>query len=282
MSLRIIEWPSFLEGPGSLDSASTAPPLEGSAMTIGVFDGVHLGHRELIQRIVSRGPNPTVITFRENPKKIVSPASYEGDIFSLAQKLAAFDKLGVKRVILIDFSEKFSKLSGKEFFNLLEDRGKMVFLAIGADFRCGYRQDTDADIIREMNERKGIPTEVVPHVPLGGANGTGPVSSSRIRFAILSGDLALAAALMGRNVELDLSDLCPLDFQSGDAGGQVYDLRSVRRIVPAAGEYSVLMYPGGAGGRVNVENGKVFLPGRRTSERVERLEFLTGPESVNK
>ena len=257
MSLRIVEWPAFLDDPAR----------EKSAMTIGGFDGLHLGHRELIRRIVQRGPNPTVVTFRENPKKVVSPGSYEGDIFSFKQKLAAFERLGVSRVVLIDFSEKFSKISGKEFLDLLEDRGKMDFLAIGSNFRCGYQQDTDAGFVREMNERKGIPTEVVPPVE----DEAGPVSSSRIRSAIILGDLALAAALMGRNVELDLSDL-----RSVDTGNDsfVYDLRSVQRLIPAAGRYPVVMYPGAVKGWADAENGKLILSGARIIGKVENLEFI--------
>jgi len=235
-------------------------------MTIGVFDGLHLGHRELIERITRRGPNPTVLTFRENPKKIVSPETHEGDIFTLKQKLAAFERLGVHRLVLIDFSENFSKLSGKEFFDLLETRGKMVFLAIGCNFRCGYQQDTDADSAREMNERKGIPTVVVPPVQ---AN-AGVVSSSRIRFAISSGDLVLAAALMGRNVELDISDIAPVFGQS-----VVYDLRSVNRIIPAFGRYAVRIHPACINSWVDIDyNGKVFLPRMSALETVESLEFL--------
>jgi riboflavin kinase/FMN adenylyltransferase len=170
-------------------------------MTVGVFDGVHLGHQALIERIVCRGPNPTVVTFKENPKKLFSPDDPHQDIFSLEQKFAVFHSLGVSQVILIDFSENFCKLSGREFFDILAERGGMVYLAIGEDFRCGYCQETDADSIREMNERRGIPTEVVPAVMLPDALGGGSVSSSRVRSAILSGDYKLAAALMGRSFE---------------------------------------------------------------------------------
>ena len=267
MSLRIVEWQDFLE--------STVG--EESAVTVGVFDGVHLGHRELIDRIVRRGPNPTVVTFRENPKKVVSPGSYEGDIFSLKQKLAIFEWLGVKRAVLIDFSEKFSKLRGCEFLDLLCGRGKMVFLAIGSNFRCGYGQDTDAALLREMNERKGIPTEVVPQVLLPEASGDEPVSSSRIRSAIMKGDLALASALMGRNVELDISDLWSADGGDMDSthsmsDAVVYDFRSVRRIVPPSGRYAVRIHPGAVDGWVDTKNGKVFLPGK-WSKGAESLEF---------
>ena len=270
MSLEILEWSDFIRPPESGES----PGVAVSAMTIGVFDGLHLGHRALIESIVSRGPNPTVLTFRENPKKIVSPETYEGDLFSLKQKLRIFEQLGVNRVILIDFSRKFSKLSGREFLDLLEDRGKMAFLAIGSNFRCGFRQDADADFIREMNMRRGIPTKIVPPVTLTAEAGGGKVSSSRIRSAIISGDLKKAAVLSGRNVELDLSDIEPEFDKQDKLKGLVYDLRSVHRIVPAPGQYPVFVYPGRIGGRVITENGKVFLAGNFDSP-AESIEFVT-------
>ena len=259
MSLQIAEWTDPAESPAEKGLPASAP--EESAMTVGVFDGVHLGHQELIRRIVMQGPNPTIVTFRENPKKCVSPEHFEGDLFSLKQKLAVFERLGVSRVILIDFSENFSKLRGWEFLDLLENRGKMVFLAIGSNFRCGYQQDTNADLIKEKNRRKGIPTEVVEPVIVA----AGLVSSSRIRSAILSGNLKQAAVLMGRNVELDLSDLRP--------EGQVYDFNSVHRIVPAEGKYPVLIYPGRKAGWAITENGKVYLSGG-TVGPPESLEFI--------
>jgi len=238
-------------------------------MTIGVFDGVHLGHQELISRIVCKGPNPTVVTFRESPKKVIfqrkgKANEYEGDIFSLKQKLNTFESLGVQQVVLIDFSENFSKLQGREFIDLLEKHGKMSFLAIGSNFRCGYRKDADAENIRKMYEGKGIPTEVVPRVTAGGE----PISSSRIRATIVKGNLAEAAALMGRNFELDLSDLKP-----GSADHPVYDLLSVQRIVPPDGSYPVLLYPGAVKSQANVENGKINLPGI-LSKDPESLDFL--------
>ena len=82
MSLRILDWASLL-------SNSFQKPDQ-SAMTIGIFDGVHLGHAELLRRVVRQGKNPTVVTFRENPKKYFEPQNYPGDIFSLEQKLSTF------------------------------------------------------------------------------------------------------------------------------------------------------------------------------------------------
>jgi len=265
MSLRVIEWPEFLVDP---------PPGLCSAMAIGVFDGVHLGHQALINRIVSRGPNPTVVTFRENPKKALcrisgtgTSGSYKGDLYSLKQKMEIFDSLGVKFLVLIDFSEDFSKLKGKEFLDLLGNNGKMAFLAIGDNFRCGFAQDTDADIARQVNEEKGIPTELIPQVNL---TDKGPVSSSLIRQAVLAGNLKLASELLGRNFSLDLSDLKAEYSETGYA----YDLCSVCRIAPGTGRYSVLMFPygcaDGIAGRASAKDGKIFLP-----MEAESLEFVT-------
>jgi riboflavin kinase/FMN adenylyltransferase len=271
MSLRVIEWPSFLEEP---------PPEFCAAMTIGVFDGVHLGHQALIERIVRRGPNPTVVTFRENPKKALcriagdkTSGSYKGDLYSLRQKTEVFDSLGVKFLVLIDFSEDFSKLKGREFLDLLGQNGKMAFLAVGNNFRCGFAQDTGADLARQINESKRIPTELVPPVYLRDGAATEPVSSSFIRKAILAGNLKLASELLGRNFSLDLSDLRSEHLESG----YVYDLCSVNRIAPADGEYSVLVFPNvHAGGmnagiacRASAKEGKIFLP-----IEAESLEFI--------
>jgi riboflavin kinase / FMN adenylyltransferase len=265
MSLRVIEWSSFLEDP---------PPGFCSAITIGVFDGVHLGHQALIERIVRRGPNPTVVSFRENPKKALSRIkrdetydSYKGDLYSLKQKIEVFDSLGVKFLVLIDFTEDFSKLKGREFLDLLGQNGKMAFLAIGNNFHCGFAQDTGADLVRQINERKGIPTELVPpkYLRRPGSTATEPVSSSFIRKAVLAGDFKLASELLGRNFNLDLSDLKAEYLESG----YVYDLCSVQRIAPEGGEYSVLMFPGGVTGRARAKDGKIFLPGK-----AESVEFI--------
>jgi riboflavin kinase/FMN adenylyltransferase len=228
-------------------------------MTVGVFDGVHRGHAELIRRIVSRGPCPTVVTFRENPKAFLSPRRYEGDIFSLEQKIGAFEELGIVRAVLIDFSEKFSKIDGWEFIDSLESRSGMVFLAIGAGFRCGYRHQTGAGLIKQKNELKGIPTEIIPPVLWGNDS----VSSSRIRAFISSGDLAGAGAFLGRNFELDLSGIKGFLFVKAEKEGMIFDASSLHRITPADGKYRVFIHckeVPGANTEITIEEKKVFIP----------------------
>jgi len=261
MSLRVIEWASIPS-----DRETGKDRVCESAMTLGVFDGVHLGHQELIRRVVDKGPAPTVITFRENPKKVISPDNYKGDIYSLRQKLAAIEKLGVRQVILIDFSPEFSKLEGREFFNLLGSRVKISFFAIGSNFRCGYKQDTDAVLIGKINESKGIPTEIIPQV----CTSAGLVSSSRIRDAIFGGNLVFAAGMLGRPLELDLADIPEQEHRNG----LFYDFQSAQRIIPEKGSYPVLLNPGSVRVHAYAEDGKIFLPDKHTGESFESIEFI--------
>ncbi|MDR0720736.1 MAG: FAD synthetase family protein, partial [Treponema sp.] len=233
MSLRIIKWDE-LEDP-SCDFRTAQ-----SAVTVGVFDGVHLGHAELIRRIVARGPNPTVLTFRESPKKLLSPGSYPGDIYSLKKKLEVFEDLGVERTVLIDFSENFSKLKGPEFMELLETRLNISSLVIGVNFHCGFKQDVGADFIQKLNEKRGVLTEIVEPV----IESSLPVSSSRIRIAVKNGDLKTASLLLGRNFSLDLRNTLPFPMVKAGKTGWTYDFLPLKRVIPASGSYDAIVHNG--------------------------------------
>jgi riboflavin kinase/FMN adenylyltransferase len=237
MCMRVLDWDQFTAG--TLDAKS--------AMTIGVFDGVHLGHQALLGRIVRGDLMPVIISFRRNPKQ--SRRDWEGDIYTLDQKLDIFRRLGAALTVLIDFSGDFSKLRGKDFFDLLKSRGRLSYLAVGGDFRCGYRLDTDAAAVKKMNEADNIPTDVIPPV----VRGSSPVSSSRIRAAITRGDLAEAAALLGRNVEIDLSG-----FPRFPAAGGVFFKALPGRVLPPGGRYKVRV--GGETTEAVLDGGRIFVP----------------------
>ncbi|MDR3342180.1 MAG: FAD synthetase family protein [Treponema sp.] len=261
--MRVLDWQEFI------GAASPGGAPEKAAMTIGVFDGVHRGHQALIEKIVRHGSCPTVITFRRNPKWVLSPETYEGDIFSLDQKLAVFERRGVYRTVLIDFSGDFSKLKGREFIDLLIQRGNLSYLAIGSNFRCGYRLDTDAAGIKGMTEARGIVTEVVSPV----CDGLDLVSSSRIRAAISAGDFAGAAAALGRNVAIDLGGISGIPVPEG----VLWDTASARRIIPPDGRYVVLVYTPAHGTEgkkteIFIKDGKISIPS--PSNAGIRVEFL--------
>jgi len=180
--MQIIEWRQFLEK----GLVSNGKP---SSMTIGVFDGVHRGHQELLKRIVSLADKiPVVITFKDN-HKIES-----GHILNFKQKLDIFESLGIQITIVIDFTKEVKQMSGIEFLEILIKRGNVGFFAVGSDFRCGHQQDTDAEAIQKFFAGHNIPAEIVPKV----TEGSEPISSSRIRAAIRAGDIDLAQKMLGR------------------------------------------------------------------------------------
>jgi riboflavin kinase/FMN adenylyltransferase len=181
--MLIIDWFHFTEN---------GLPLEQklSSVTVGVFDGVHRGHQALIERVVSHNADyiPVIFTFRENHK------TQDDDIQSFQQKLAMFERLGVKITVVIDFTESFRRIPGIEFLETIFKHGNIGFFAAGSGFRCGYQLDTDAQAIQKFFNSRGIPAEIVPEV----IEETLPISSSRIRKCINSGDLQLAGSMLGR------------------------------------------------------------------------------------
>jgi riboflavin kinase/FMN adenylyltransferase len=181
--MQIIEWRQFLEKEFPLDGKS-------SSMTVGVFDGVHTGHQALLKRIVSHNADktPVVVTFRHN-HKIES-----GNILTLKQRLDIFESLGIQITVIIDFTEAFKQMPGIEFLRILLKRGNVGFFAVGSGFKCGYQQDTDAEMIQNFFASHNIPAEIIPKV----MEGSLPVSSSRIRSAISAGDNELAQKMLGR------------------------------------------------------------------------------------
>ncbi len=256
--MTVVEWEKFVAGSRWEDR---------TAMTIGVFDGVHRGHQALIRNITSPRLSalPVAITFRSNPKSVLRPEQYEGDITSLDRKLSLLEAYGVRIVVLIDFSGNFSKLGGKEFVDLLKDRGNLRYLTVGSDFRCGHRLDTDAGLIQRLNERNRIPTDVVAPVLMDGL----PISSSRIRSAIAVGDLVEATALLGRNVDIDLADVPT----TPGPGRVLFDVRAAHRITPPSGRYSAVLYGRQplerASTQIDIESGVVAIPAGVDARRVE-------------
>jgi len=195
--MRVIDWDDFESGRWLAAGDSPAAPL---ALTVGVFDGVHLGHRELIRCVLAENRCfATVFTFRRNPLETLAPDGFGGDIFGLERKLFLLRTLGVKLTVLIDFSAKFSMISGRDFIDLLLDRHPVGLIALGEDFRCGRGLDTGVPEIRNLAAERGIETRIVPPVMDGGR----PVSSSRIRLALAAGRVAEAERLLGHRTQME-------------------------------------------------------------------------------
>lgn len=185
--MQIFDWQSFIQN----------PPAHSLAATIGVFDGIHRGHQTLIDAVHRSAHNeslfPAVITFRENPKKVLYPSRFRGSLMTLEEKLAVFESMGIAYCVLIDFSGKFATLSGREFLSALYV-ANVRSVVVGENFQFGHRHDSDAATLESLAREIGIAPAVLPSVLYRGR----PVSSSRIRHAIEEGNLAEAAAMLGR------------------------------------------------------------------------------------
>ncbi|MCL2232822.1 MAG: FAD synthetase family protein [Treponema sp.] len=228
--MQIIEWPQFLEN---------ALPLgeNHSAITVGVFDGVHRGHKALIEQVIAHKDRavPVVVTFRQSHHKKAQGREYSGSILSFRQKMAAFARLGISITVVIEFSESFRHTGGTDFLRILHEQGKMSFLAVGSNFRCGCRLDTDAHAIQNFCSRQNISAAIVPVL----AEGCLQISSSRIRAAIKCGDLKSAEAMLDWPFTLDLAGASVSPAGRAVSDGIAYDISSLGRILPPPGRYAV-------------------------------------------
>jgi len=225
-----LSWDEALASPGEALAPSSA--------TIGVFDGLHLGHRALVSRVVAMAPalRPVAFTFKDNPKKVTKPHRYSGSLFSLEQKLSSLEEAGIGLCVLIDFSGNFSKLAGSEFVSTLVRSFGVRSFVVGHDFKCGHRLSTDAESLRAIARSLGAEAEVMEPVRLAGEI----VSSSRIRSAIADGRTDLALAMLGRPYTLDLRSV-ELGYDESTAS---VSLRGRGVVEPAAGIYEATVIYG--------------------------------------
>ncbi|MFP4362435.1 MAG: hypothetical protein ACLFR1_01065 [Spirochaetia bacterium] len=223
--MKVITW----------NEITTADQLykEPISLTVGVFDGVHAGHLELIHR-VAEGPSntaPWVCTFRQNPREIIAPWNFPGAITSLDQRLNIFRNEGIAGIILIDFSPDFSKLTGEVFWQYLLKAYTISMVVIGDNFHCGRNSHMSASDVNEYLTGNNIDVVIEKPFQLAGDR----VSSSRIRSLITKGELILANQLLTRPYSLDLR------HAPGNAAGgsTTYRTHDFSQVLPPQGIYRV-------------------------------------------
>jgi len=223
-----------------------APPFDRPVrLTLGVFDGLHVGHRRLMEGIVGDGRDqevvPLVITFFRSPASYLSPATFPGLILTHEQKLARLASLGVGAVVVIDFSEEMSNLSGKAFVGLLRENLTIQKIVVGHNFRFGKSRDSGNDDLKEMLSDTSTDVQVTDPV----FRGESIVSSSRIRATIREADFAEAAAMLLAPYALDLRGVT---LHPSGPGRFSLQRRDVAQVLPKPGEYAVVC-AGAAGER---------------------------------
>lgn len=163
-------------------------------MALGFFDGVHLGHRAVIQKAASvakaRGLCSSVFTFTVN--KGESKKTRDGEIYSIEKRLALIESLGIDFALVPDFS-KFSALSAEQFIKTLVENFSVSAVVCGEDFRFGSHAAGDTRLLKEYAKQYGFEVFVVPAVELDGEK----VSSSAIRAALKNGEVEKADRMLG-------------------------------------------------------------------------------------
>lgn len=181
-----------------------ASPGQETVLTIGVFDGVHRGHRALIERLVERahahGRRAAVITFHPHPDKTLRQKPKRYYLTTPEQRADLLLELGVDLVITLPFDDETRKLSAREFVELLVAKLDLVDLWVGSDFALGYQREGTADHLRELGKTSGFGlTRVGPIVDETGGDA---FSSSRIRELLNCGGIRAANRMLGRTYAL--------------------------------------------------------------------------------
>lgn len=225
--MRTSDWQHLCAGDVSVAATS---------VTIGVFDGLHSGHRALIDRVVGR-PDCTslVLTFAVHPAIQLDPAGFGGYLQTRAQTIASLDAIGVDACVLIDFTERFRAMSGEEFLETLARAVDLRRLVIGYDFRCGHGPDMNAADIERFFAGSPTTVEVVTPVVIDGQ----PVSSSRLRRLLTDGSVDVVNRLLTTPYTIDLT----VEQIDRDAQGAVARTANGRttvagQLLPAPGHYS--------------------------------------------
>ncbi len=179
-------------------SAFTSPVL-----TIGSFDGVHAGHHRIISALLNRARETSgdavALTFTSHPRKIITPDTPPKILTTTDEKISALESLGVESIILLDFTREMASMEAHEFLSEIV-LGKMgvVHMVVGYDHAFGKDRQGNFEFLLELSHRRGFGvTRVEPRNFY-----SRPISSTWIRAELEDGNIAMAAALLGRNYTL--------------------------------------------------------------------------------
>ena len=168
-------------------------------LAIGFFDGVHLGHQQIIRQTITDarqyGALALVITFDQHPNSVVAPARVPPLIYSLPQKLRTIESLGPEALLLIHFDKAFSQKTGEAFIQELAGACNGIqSICVGANFTFGHKRGGNVELLKKL----GAELKFIVHGMAAVSLDRSPVSSTRIREAIRAGQLDRASQMLGR------------------------------------------------------------------------------------
>jgi FAD synthase len=221
MTLRVspyTNWPSSSNG-------------RGSAVALGIFDGVHVGHRALLARALACAHRDDLysaaFTFHPHPARVFRARYAPKLIEPMAARLAHFNELGIDRAVVQPFDTEFAATSPQAFVtDVLVDTLRVRHVIVGGDFVFGYRQSGNVELLRELGQTHQFTVHVIEPVRVDGM----VASSTKVREFVHDGDLTGASALLGRPYALHVHGPAAAD-------GTV---RCAAELVPPPGTYHAL------------------------------------------
>jgi riboflavin kinase/FMN adenylyltransferase len=244
--------------------------VNGAVVTIGNFDGVHAGHRQLLRRVLELSREhhlkSAVLTFDPHPTRIVAPERAPKLLTTIDERVALIREQGVEEVVVLPFTAEVAKLTPEEFVEqIVVGRLQTRIVMVGDNFRFGHKQSGDINVLTRLGERFGFQTHIVSAVRRRGRI----VSSSEIRRLIEAGDVSMACRLLERPYDLRG------DVVSGHGIGSkqtvpTLNLSTPAEVLPAKGVYITRMQDLETGQRwnsiTNVGNRPTFGGGDVTVE----------------
>lgn len=224
------------------DRSGLPADVQGTVITVGTFDGVHLGHQALIARLVDRaaesGLRSVLVTFDPHPLEVVNPAAAPQLLTMADERTEILAATGVDYVAIVPFTQTLQRYQPEAFVDVvLRDGLRMRELLIGYDHGFGRRREGDVEVLQRLGADRGFRVEVVGPVSLGDGRA---VSSTAVRRAVAGGDLAGAERALGR--PYSVAGRVGRGEQRGRSMGYPtlnLGVPSPRKLLPPAGVYAV-------------------------------------------
>jgi riboflavin kinase/FMN adenylyltransferase len=222
-----------LGGPGSTSTSC--------ALTIGAYDGLHLGHQALLKRLTERASAASLpaalVTFEPLPREYLRPEDPPARLTSLRERWRLLERSPLASLRLLRFGEALRNLRAESFAQLLAREGGARIVVVGHDFRFGYRGEGTTEILEAAGRRLGFEVEVLEPVGVGGER----VSSSLVRAALAQGDFAAAARYLGRPWSMRARVMSG-ERLGRELGFPTANLPLERRRAPVAGVFAVRVH----------------------------------------
>jgi len=218
-------------------SAALDRPLQSPVVTIGNFDGVHRGHRAIMETVVSRARalagEAVVYTFEPHPRRVLQPERAPGLLATLDQKLERLEELGVDVVIVEPFDREFAAMPPEHFVReCVHRRLRPVEVYVGYDFRFGRDREGSMRLLTELGPHLGFSVTIIPEITVEGQD----VNSTRIRRLLEEGRVEEVSALLDRPYTVR-GQVVQGDRRGREIGFPTANLALENEILPAAGVY---------------------------------------------